>query len=456
MQNPDSYGDLSYMKIFLACAYFLSPLPLGAIIYLDEPEMYRDPLMCVSMITGVCAYVWFIGEFVLIARIPFIERRFGLDRLYRVHGYMALVAIWLGIIHKIIKDDLMGDLPASGIGNIALVIFIVISALAIFLMAETPLLRVPGMAKIRNFMEKIHIANYRLQVALHNFAILALFVLLVHVLVTAAAFQSAMVRNAFIVYFMAGFAIYLYHNVIKRIPLFRYSFIVRDNIIETQDIRTLVLEPAGGKSFIFKPGQFGFLRIKEKGISSEEHPFSFSSSPDEKTVAVTIKNLGDYTSRLDRIQPGFRATIDGPYGRFSHLNHPRDTQIVFIAGGAGITPILSMIRYIRTHDRDKKVLLLWGANTRANLMRTGELDETLSEMKKLTVVPVFFCDGKCDGEKGAIDGEKISRLMTQHGFNSDETSFYICGPSAMLNLVLSALSKMKIRRDRIRYERFSL
>ena len=73
------------------------------------------------------------------------------------------------------------------------------------------------------------------------------------------------------------------------------------------------------------------------------HPFTISSAPQEGVVRVTVKALGDYTSRLQElVEPGMPAVIGGPHGRFNHWRGT-DRQ-VWIAGGVGVAPFLSWVR----------------------------------------------------------------------------------------------------------------
>ena len=103
----------------------------------------------------------------------------------------------------------------------------------------------------------------------------------------------------------------------------------------------LVLE-ADREMFAFRPGQFAFITVKDKGFA-EAHPFTISSGVDEGRLRLTIKVSGDFTRRVrDSLTPGAVVEIEGPYGRFDPLSDR--TRQVWIAGGIGITPFLSALR----------------------------------------------------------------------------------------------------------------
>ena len=104
-----------------------------------------------------------------------------------------------------------------------------------------------------------------------------------------------------------------------------------------------------------RPGQFGWLTVWGSPFKITGHPFSFSSSAaaTDGRVEMTIRNLGDFTSEIPKVPVGQRVYLDGPYGAFT-IGNPADMHVL-IAGGVGVTPMMSMIRTLADHGDKRPV-----------------------------------------------------------------------------------------------------
>jgi predicted ferric reductase len=236
----------------------------------------------------------------------------------------------------------------------------------------------------------------------------------------------------------------------------RNSYVVSRVVQESPNIRSIHFKPKREKTFSYKPGQFLFFTAFSKGVAAEPHPFSISSSPSRRDeISITVKELGDFTASLGKVQPGDKAHLDGPYGIFSYLNYPLEREIIFITGGIGITPILSMLRYMADVDPGRKVNLLWGVNTPQDMIYREELEGLRTALPHFNFTPVVAFDQTWQGEQGFIDQEKIRRLALADGEIRGK-DFSLCGPPAMMDLLLSHLRALQIPKQNIHFERFAL
>lgn len=443
-------------KIIFLIIYFTSPLLPILAIYTANPDRYSDISILMPMILGSLAYTWLTAEFIISARPKWVECYFGLDKFYQFHGMMALVSIVLVFIHKVIEEMVMGIFLTSIFGNWAFFIFLGIVILAAFFMTDSYLRKIKPLVTLKKYLERIRIAKYELQRLIHNLSFIGLTIMFIHVLMTTSSRTSIWVRMIYIGYFSAGTGFYVYHKILKRYVVAK-KYVVSDVIFESPQLLTLRMAPQNGKMIHYKPGQFGFVRIFGTGIKPEEHPFSISSAPiNQEYLDITIKELGDYTATLKNVKPGYTAILDAPYGRFSYLNYPLESSTVFLAGGVGITPVISILRHMADQDCDKKVLLFWGVNTAAELAFQHELDQMIARIENFVYIPVVLNDETWNGEKGMIDRAMIEMNLMKNGMKPESCGFYICGPLNMMKAMVGFLKTMGIPKKRIHFERFSL
>ncbi|HSL11862.1 MAG TPA: oxidoreductase, partial [Actinomycetota bacterium] len=138
----------------------------------------------------------------------------------------------------------------------------------------------------------------------------------------------------------------------------------------------------------FQPGQFAWLIVGHSPFDVEEHPFSLSSSaerPDE--ICMTIKELGDFTSEISDVEPGTTAYVDGPYGVFT-TDRNEAPAFAFVAGGVGITPVISMLRTLADREDRRPLTLVFADATWDGMVFRDEL-ERLRERLDLEVVYVL-------------------------------------------------------------------
>jgi predicted ferric reductase len=288
----------------------------------------------------------------------------------------------------------------------------------------------------------------------HGFlATAAVILAMLHVLEVGYYIDTPAKRVLWIILGVFWVGTLLYMRILKPLLLIFRPYRVEEVLDERGDTYTVVFRPDGHKGMRFRPGQFAWLTVWSSPFSIQEHPFSFSSSALEKDrLALSIKALGDFTSQVHKIQPGTRAYLDGPYGVFSIDYHPAPGY-VFVAGGVGITPIMSMLRTLADRNDLRPVYLFYGSKTWEGATFREEIDELKSRMD-LTVIYVLEepPDG-WEGPVGFITPELLAQNLPQ---NRVELVYFICGPELMMEAVEDALDRLGIPPDQLTSERFNL
>jgi len=191
-----------------------------------------------------------------------------------------------------------------------------------------------------------------------------------------------------------------------------------------------------------------------RGLPEEEHHFTISSPPEERgEVASTIQAAGDFTETLGRTRPGDPVSVHGVFGRFSHRLRPGERDLVFVAGGIGITPLMAMLRSVRAAGEDRRVRLLSAKRDESAIVLREELAEIeRAEAPRLEVVHVLEKPpGSREGETGLVDRDLLHRTA---GTAAD--AWYVCGPIPMRKGAVGAPREMGVPDRRIRIEIFSL
>ena len=221
---------------------------------------------------------------------------------------------------------------------------------------------------------------------------------------------------------------------------------------ELPDTATFLLSEAAGKKVSYKAGQFITL-IFEHHQEEIRRSYSLSSSPDEPLLAITVKRIQNgEISRflLTKINPGDIIKAEAPTGRFVLPDAEANRHIVFFAGGSGITPIFSQIKYALNHDGENKFILIYSNQDLRSVLFNVELNAlALSHPDRLNIINLL------SSEVNRLNNIKIEQLVRQIiGADLTQAEFYLCGPFAYMRMIRLTLLYMGVDINQIRKENF--
>ncbi len=396
---------------------------------------------------ALIGFMVLILQFVLAARVKWIERAFGLDILIRFHKYIAVLAAACLLLHPLL-------LAAGGMGwtlliGLDLPWYIWVGKAALILVVANVLISM-YQGRLGLTFEKWRLGHD----ALGPLILLGIFV---HSWFAGDDLELGSMQSLWIGSFVLAISMFIYHRFLRPVSLAKQPYQVKEVIQEAEDVWTVHLVPPQGKSIpAYYPGQFHFLTFfREQALPVEEHHWTISSSPARKeTLCSTIKAVGDFTSTIDRTKPGDTAAVHGPFGRFSYALHPRERDLVFLAGGIGITPLMAMLRHMRDTRDTRSVTLLYANRNEDQIVFREELNDIAAgQWPDLDLVHVLSRpEEDWRGESGHIDWDKIEKFCGQ---NLGTKVFYVCGPLRMSTALISTLRDMGVPDQRIRREIFS-
>ena len=385
---------------------------------------------------------------VLISTLPWVEEWFdGIDKAAIWHRRVAITGLILLAPHILLSSSPHGTSLGGPLGAVGAIGLTALAAWAILprwqSVAPKPLRGlvlawrdVPVVRDVRRVF-----GDYDRWRALHRTTGLFVAAGFAHGVLDGTPFPDAPVlRWTYVAVGAVGIGFYVYRELLARFILSLHDYEV-EAVHEIDDgLVEVALRPIGRK-VEFLPGQFAMVYVEAKD-GWHRHPFTISSAPHEDVLRVTVKALGDYTSRLQQLlEHGMPAVIGGPHGRFNHRKGT-DRQ-VWIAAGVGVAPFLSWIRALDGGDLPYRVDFFYSADGDApfadEIREIADLHESLR---------AHVIDTSIDGRLTPADVLRVADVDPR------ELSVFMCGPQAMLRSFQTDLQRSGVSSRRIHREYF--
>jgi predicted ferric reductase len=420
-----------YPAIFL-----LAAVPF-IIWLLMQPLSTRFPslgtaLTSLGQLSSLTGLVIFSITFVLNTRLEFLEDFFGgQDRVYQAHHTIGTIAFALLVMHPLLlsykylqislKSAITFLIPGADFAiNFGIYALLVMEILLII-----------------TFYIRLKYNKWKFT---HEFLGMAFLLASLHIFFISSDISRSVALRFYILAFVAiGLLAFFYRTMFGRLLVKKYGYTVAKVLNLDSGITEISLKPSKEK-LKHKAGQFIFISFKSKSIPDEPHPFTISSFPEEQNIRLSIKASGDYTQNIKNLNMGDPAFVEGPFGRF--LSKSENEQ-VWIAGGIGITPFLSMARSFR--DLQKHVWLHYCTKNEKEAVFLKELQGLSAANPNFTVITHF------SDTQGFVNAEMIN---TQTHLKGKE--ILLCGPPPMMNSLRKGFINLKVSISSIHLEEFSL
>lgn len=432
-------------RIILYLVVLFLPFMVVAAFHLRTEDLFFYNL---GRCLGQLAFAIMILQVVLASRLKWVERPFGLNLTFPFHRRMGTLAAILLLVHPICM--------ALGGGGWHLVYGLDVDWWILLGKAALALLLVNVGISLWRVKLGIKFEKWRLWHDILGPLILVL--VFTHSWYASEDFKLRPMQVLWVAFLAAAVLLFIYHRLIRPLQLRDHLYRVLEVKQEAAKVWTIKFAPpAGVPRFDFLPGQFQFVTLlRGRGLPEEEHHFTISSSPTEAGFHTsTIKESGDFTATIGQTKPGDHAVIQAPFGRFSYVHYPEARDLVFIAGGIGITPLMSNLRHMRDTRADKSVLHFFANRSENDIVFRKELAQMEGGSRpELKVVHVLSRpDEAWQGEKGYLDREKIARLG---GLRLAASTFFLCCPPPMLQDLVPTLRDLGVADNQIHFEYFSL
>ncbi len=404
--------------------------------WLAKPDGYPHSLFLVfsfGQISGLVGTIWLALTLVLSTRWTVAEDMFGgLDKVYKTHHLLGIGSFVLLVLHPFLfAAELLPDWSAffgmfmvgSDIALNAGVIGLYVMVFAFLFIA---LIKLP----------------YHIWLWTHRVLGLAILFGGAHAFLIGSDMGSFRPLQIWMLVWIAiGSVSALYAIIFYKLLGPRYFYRV-SKVRIVRDVVELFLQPAAKKRLQFVAGQFVSLQLQSKAVSRESHPFSIVSAPTDEVVRLAAKQLGDYTTQLTQVQPGELAVLYGPNGRLGCHLTPAE---VWVAGGIGITPFMSMAQAFGQQQVPKSVTLFYVVRKRSEAVFLAELEKIAAVKPQLKVV--LWESSKQDRLSAAIIDTQANLARI--------SAVRLCGPVPMMVSLTAQLQQYNIPVAKIYYEDFA-
>ncbi|MFF4503389.1 ferric reductase-like transmembrane domain-containing protein [Streptomyces sp. NPDC001401] len=400
----------------------------------------QNGVLTVAKFFGLHAAVLMLFQLLLVARLPWLDRRIGMDRLTVWHRWVGFTLLWTILTHAALVvlgfARLSGDsmtktffslagVPASLLGMGAAAIVVVVAAVS-----------------ARYVRRRLRYETWQ---GLHLLLYVALGLSFVHQLQETTTFSSSAPAKA---YWWALWLFAFGALVAGRIvmPLWRnayHRFEVAAVVPESDDVVSVHVTGRHLDRLPARAGQFCIWRFPGHNHWFQANPFSLSAAPDGRTLRLTAKAVGSTSAGLRHIPVGSRAFVEGPYGAFTSLHRTRPGALL-IAGGVGITPVRALLEEESAGD----VVVLYRARSESDAVLVDEVRTLVADRGGT----LHLLTGRTGEGNSPFEPDSLRALVP----DVTERDVYVCGPPAMTSAVLGALRSLEVPDRQVHAERFGL
>ncbi|MCI3238322.1 ferredoxin reductase family protein [Streptomyces spinosisporus] len=397
-----------------------------------------NALIVIGRLFGLYGALVMAFQLVLVARLPWLDRRIGMDRLTSWHRWTGFALLWTLLAHAAFIT--FGYADGAGVGPVTEIVDLaettegVLRAIVAF-----GILLVVAAVSARAARRRLAYETWHF---VHLYTYVAVVLAFTHQVATGTTFTASSAART---YWYGVWAVALGAVVLGRVvlPLWRnarHRFRVAAVVPESDDVVSIHITGRDLDKLPARAGQFFLWRFLTPDRWWQANPYSLSAAPDGRSLRLTAKAAGEGSAALRHVKAGTRVFAEGPYGAFTALHRTRSESLL-IAGGVGVTPIRALLE-----DLDGHTVVIH----RVTAERDAVLHDELRELAIAKGAEVHLVTGPPVPDR--LAPRELARLVPDIA----ERDVFLCGPPPMMNAVLRTLADLGVPKQQIHFERFSL
>ncbi|MFB7506521.1 ferredoxin reductase family protein [Streptomyces broussonetiae] len=397
-----------------------------------------NALIVLGRLCGLYGALLMAFQLLLVARLPWLDRRIGMDRLTSWHRWTGFGVLWTLLTHAVFIT--FGYAQASSMGPVNQLVNLAETTEGVLrAVVALSLIVVIGAVSARWARRRLAYETWHF---IHLYTYVAVVLAFTHQVAAGTTFTSSSTAKTYwyTVWGVALGAVLLGRLVLPLWRNLRHQLRVEAVVPESDDVVSVYVTGRDLDRLPARAGQFFLWRFLTRDRWWQANPFSLSAAPDGRTLRLTVKAVGAGSAGLRHLAPGTRVFAEGPYGAFTTLHRTRP-DAVLIAGGVGVTPIRALLEDLAGHA----VVIYRVAADRDAVLHDELRDLALAKGAELHLVtgPVVP-DRLAPGE--------LARMVPDIA----DRDVFLCGPPGMMTAVLRSLGDLDVPGRQVHFERFSL
>ena len=424
--------------------FLIANLAVVELMFVTAKPPAHNTLTSIGRFFGLHLAFVMALQLLLIARLPFLDRRLGMDKLTTWHRWTGFTLFWLVLLHptfvllgysKLDKISFLAEIPNLA-GQTPVLLGMIAASLLVFTAAFS----------LRLVRRRV---SYETWHTLHLLVYAIVVLGIVHQLYEGSAFKTNIFTE---VYWWGLWAFAIGALLTGRflVPLVRnarYQLKVAAVVPEADDVVSVYLTGQHLDRLDARAGQFFLWRFLGHNRWWQVNPFSLSAAPDGRSLRLTAKGIGETSAGLRRLPLGTRVFAEGPYGAFTAGQRVTDKTLL-IAGGIGVTPIRALLEdQALTGD----IVVLYRVPEPAQAVLLGEM-QNLASVRGATLHLLTGRTGAGSPPNNPFSPESLIALVP----DITERDVFVCGPSGMTDAVLRTLRALKVPARQRHAETFRL
>jgi predicted ferric reductase len=410
-------------------------------VRLSDFNTFYSLVVSVSRLAAlVGTYFAVVGMF-LIARIPWVERGVGHDRLVTWHrklGPWSLYAIGAHVFLIVLGFAGQDSIPLYK----EMWQFLTTYDWMWFALAGFVLMVLAGVTSYKKARAKMSYETWWMVHILTYSAVAASFM---HQVVNGQMFVGHPLNRAYwtLLYVLMAAAIIYWRFWVPFYRSMKVNLKVEKVVVEGPGVVSVIMKGYHLDTLNAQGGQFFGWRFLAKGHFLMSHPFSLSAAPTEKHLRITVKDLGDHSRSLAMIKPGTRVFVEGPYGAFT-AGRSTQPHVVLVGGGVGITPVRALMDEFKG---GAQLDVIFRASKEEDLVLKKEMDYLA--FNSGGSIRVHYLVGP--RKNHPMNAASLKALVPTFA----DSDIYMCGPEPLCSAVRKAAEDLGVPKNRIHDEAFA-